>query len=39
VLEAMLYGSRTVREYSDLDVLVHEEDLGRAFEVLGELGF
>ena len=39
VLEAMLYGERTVREYSDVDVLVHKEDVARALGVLGELGF
>jgi hypothetical protein len=38
-LAALLYGERMPRESSDIDVLVHEEDVARSFAVLGELGY
>jgi hypothetical protein len=38
-LAALLYGERMPRESSDLDALVHREDLARAFGVLGGLGY
>jgi hypothetical protein len=39
VLATLLYGERMLREFLDVDVLVHKEDVARSFAVLGELGY
>ncbi|WP_424003317.1 nucleotidyltransferase domain-containing protein [Haloarcula salina] len=39
VLSAFAYDSVTVREYNDLDILVHPEDVSTAADVLEERGY
>jgi hypothetical protein len=39
VLAALLHGERMLREFLDVDVLVHKEDVARALAALGELGY
>jgi hypothetical protein len=39
VLAALLHGERMLREFLDVDVLVHKEDVARGFAALGELGY
>ncbi|MEO8391816.1 MAG: nucleotidyltransferase family protein [Chloroflexota bacterium] len=39
VLAAQIYEEVALREFSDLDIMVHKTDLPAAFRLLGELGF
>jgi hypothetical protein len=39
VLSAFAYGGLTHREFNDLDILVHPDDLSAAADALGELGY
>ena len=39
VLSQMVYGDITLRQYVDLDILVHEKDLGRAAFLLEEIDY
>jgi hypothetical protein len=39
VLAELLYHHPALRLYSDLDLLIHQEDLGRARHLLGKMGY